>query len=280
MLFMGGIGFWDDFLKLKAKNEERDGGLSARAKFALQIIWAVGLVLFLWFDPEMRPLADRLMLPFMKNPLISSMTLAGSLIFMSIVIVGASNAVNLTDGLDGLAIGCANSVVLAYLILAYIAGHAVFAEYLQVPYVIGVGELTVFCGALLGAGLGFLWFNCHPAKIFMGDTGSLAIGGSIAVVSILIMQELLLLIVGGVFVIEAVSVIIQVFYFKYTRLKFGEGRRVFRRAPLHHHFEMLEKENAKKENRDVEVVETMITIRFWIISIIFALLGVATLKIR
>lgn len=280
MVFMGGIGFLDDYLKLKASATEHDGGLSVRSKFILQILWAAGLVLWLWFDPETRSLANQVMLPFMKEPFISSLSLVGSVIFLTIVIVGATNAVNLTDGLDGLAIGCSNSVIAAYLVLSYVAGHAVFSEYLQVPNVVGAGELSVFCGSLLGGGLGFLWFNCHPAKVFMGDTGSLAIGGSIAVVAILIMQELLLLIVGGVFVIEAVSVILQVGYFKYTRLKYGEGVRIFRRAPLHHHFEVLEKENAKKENRDEEVVETMITIRFWIISIIFALIGIATLKIR
>jgi phospho-N-acetylmuramoyl-pentapeptide-transferase len=208
------------------------------------------------------------------------MTLIGALLFLSLVIVGATNAVNITDGLDGLAIGCSNSVALAYLIMSYVAGHAVFAEYLQLPYVPGAGELTVFCGCLLGAGLGFLWYNCHPAQVFMGDTGSLALGGSIAMVSIMIMQELMLLIVGGVFVIEAASVLIQVGYFKFTRYRYGEGRRVFKRAPLHHHFELVEKERAEREGRDLEVVETMITTRFWVLSIIFALIGVATLKIR
>lgn len=280
MIYMGSVGFMDDYLKLRAAGRDYDGGLSARTKFLLQIVWAVGLVLWLWSDPVTQNLANCLMIPFKKDPLIPTMTIFGSIVFLSMVVVGASNAVNLTDGLDGLAIGCSNSVVLAYLILSYVAGHAVFADYLQVPNVPGAGELTVFCGSLLGAGLGFLWYNCHPARVFMGDTGSLAIGGSIAVVAILIMQELLLLIVGGVFVIEALSVIVQVGYFKYSRRKYGEGRRVFRRAPLHHHFEMLEKENAAREKRDVEVVETMITIRFWIVSIIFALIGVATLKIR
>ena len=152
-------------------------------------------------------------------------------IFMFLVLVGASNAVNLTDGLDGLAIGCTNSVVGAYLLLTYIAGHYNFAQYLQVPFVSGSGELCVFCGALLGAGFGFLWFNCHPAKVFMGDTGSLSLGGAIAMVAILIKQELLLIIVGGVFVIEALSVILQTGYFKFTRRKYGEGRRIFRCAP-------------------------------------------------
>jgi phospho-N-acetylmuramoyl-pentapeptide-transferase len=277
MLYMGAVGFLDDYLKLRKKQSE---GLTVRAKFSLQVLWSVILVLWLWYTPTLRPLASQLMLPFLKNPVVPSMTLVGALIFLSIVVVGASNAVNITDGLDGLAIGCTNSVALAYLLMAYVAGHAGFAEYLQVPFVRGAGELTVFCGCLLGAGLGFLWFNCHPARVFMGDTGSLALGGSIAVVSILIMQELTLLIVGGVFVIEAVSVIMQVGFFKYSRRRWGTGRRIFKRAPLHHHFELVEKEAAEREGRDVEVVETMITIRFWILSIIFALLGVATLKIR
>jgi phospho-N-acetylmuramoyl-pentapeptide-transferase len=201
-------------------------------------------------------------------------------VFMVLVLVGASNAVNLTDGLDGLAIGCTNSVVSAYLVLTYVAGHALFADYLQVPSVQGSDELTVFCGALLGAGLGFLWYNCHPAKIFMGDTGSLALGGAIAMLAILIKQELLLIIVGGVFVIEAASVVIQSSYFKYTRKRYGQGRRVFKCAPLHHHFEFVEKERAMDENRAPELVETVIVTRFWILSIIFALIGVATLKIR
>jgi phospho-N-acetylmuramoyl-pentapeptide-transferase len=277
LLYMGAVGFVDDFLKLRKKQSE---GLNVRAKLGLQVLWAVVIVLVLWNGDQTRLLAGQLMVPFLKHPLIPSMTLIGALLFLSLVIVGATNAVNITDGLDGLAIGCSNSVALAYLIMSYVAGHAVFAEYLQLPYVPGAGELTVFCGCLLGAGLGFLWYNCHPAQVFMGDTGSLALGGSIAMVSIMIMQELMLLIVGGVFVIEAASVLIQVGYFKFTRYRYGEGRRVFKRAPLHHHFELVEKERAEREGRDLEVVETMITTRFWVLSIIFALIGVATLKIR
>ena len=204
----------------------------------------------------------------------------GAFIFMFMVLVGASNAVNLTDGLDGLAIGCTNSVVGAYILLTYIAGHFNFAQYLQVPFVAGSGELCVFCGGLLGAGFGFLWFNCHPAKVFMGDTGSLSLGGAIAMVAILIKQELLLIIVGGVFVMEAISVILQTSYFKFTRKKYGEGRRIFRCAPLHHHFEFLEKARAIEQQRLPQLVETVIVTRFWILSIIFALIGIATLKIR
>jgi phospho-N-acetylmuramoyl-pentapeptide-transferase len=195
-------------------------------------------------------------------------------LFIVVIVVGSTNAVNLTDGLDGLAIGCSNAAAAAYLALAYVAGNAIFASYLLVPHVRGTEELTVFCGCLLGAGMGFLWYNCHPAQMFMGDTGSLALGGSIASVAICIKQELLLIIVGGVFVMEAASVMLQVASFKLT------GKRIFRCAPIHHHFEHVEKDKAKLEGRDIEVVETMVTTRFWILSIIFALIGVATLKIR
>ncbi len=271
---MGVLGFVDDYRKIKYRN-----GLGVKTKFAIQLAWALIIFSVLWAIPEMQGRLRDLMVPFVKHPLVD-LGLVGSFIFLFVVLVGASNAVNLTDGLDGLAIGCSNSVVAAYLLLTYVAGHYNFAEYLQVPFVRGSGELTVFCGALLGAGLGFLWYNCHPAKIFMGDTGSLALGGAIAMLAILIKQELLLIIVGGVFVMEAGSVMMQSTYFKYTRKRYGEGRRIFKCAPLHHHFEFLEKERAMEQNRPPELVETVIVTRFWILSIIFALIGVATLKIR
>lgn len=271
---MGLIGFLDDYLKIKRRN-----GLSVKAKFGAQFAWAGIVFAVLWSIPETRGRVRELMVPFVKHPILD-LGLTGGFLFLVFVLIGASNAVNLTDGLDGLAIGCSNSAAIAYLFLTYVAGHYNFAEYLQIPFVKGSGELAVFCGALLGAGLGFLWFNCHPAKIFMGDTGSLALGGAIAMLAILIKQELLLIIVGGVFVIEAASVVIQSGYFKYTRKRFGTGRRVFKCAPLHHHFEFLEKERAMDENRPPELVETVIVTRFWILSIIFALIGVATLKIR
>lgn len=271
---MGAIGFADDYLKIKRKS-----GLSAKMKFSAQLVWAAVVFAVLWSNPEMQARVRDLMVPFFKYPILD-LGLVGGFIFLVVVLVGASNAVNLTDGLDGLAIGCSNSAAVAYLFLTYVAGNYNFAEYLQVPFVLGTGELTVFCGALLGAGLGFLWYNCHPAKIFMGDTGSLAIGGAIAMLAILTKQELLLIIVGGVFVIEAASVVIQSGYFKYTKKRFGTGRRVFKCAPLHHHFEFVEKERAMDENRPPELVETIIVTRFWILSIIFALIGIATLKIR
>lgn len=271
MLVTGGIGFLDDYLKVSRK---RSKGLGARAKLVLQLLWAFIAVGILYAWPESRANVSKLMVPFMKDPLIANLSVAGTLIFCALVLTGSTNAVNLTDGLDGLATGCSNAAAVAYLVLAYVSGNAIFANYLQVPYVPGTGELAVFCGCLLGAGMGFLWFNCHPAKVFMGDTGSLALGGSIAMVAICVKQELLLIIVGGVFVMEALSVIIQVASFKLT------GKRVFLCSPLHHHFEFLEKARAEKEGRDLEVVETMITTRFWILSIIFALIGIATLKIR
>ncbi len=269
--FLGTIGFIDDYLKIR-----RDRGLSPRVKLLAQAGWTAVLLLALWTNGEVWPQAQQLMVPFVKDPLIPAMGLIGTFIFLFPVLVGASNAVNLTDGLDGLAIGCTNSAAAAYLAMAYVAGHFTFAEYLQVPFIRGGGELAVFCGALLGAGLGFLWFNCHPAKVFMGDTGSLAIGGGIAAVAILINQELVLIIVGGVFVIEAASVLLQQSWFKYTKKKYGAGRRIFLCAPLHHHFEY----KAKALGKSVDAYENRITVRFWILAIIFALVGVATLKIR
>ncbi|MCU0857769.1 MAG: phospho-N-acetylmuramoyl-pentapeptide-transferase [Pontiellaceae bacterium] len=276
--FLGAVGFIDDYLKIKRK--EGKGGLSSRTKMLAQVIWTLVLMFALCTNGQTHVRVYQLMVPFIKYPVISAMGFFGTLVFLFLVLVGSSNAVNLTDGLDGLAIGCTNSAAAAYLAMAYVAGHFAFAEYLQVPFVKGAGELAVFCGALLGSGLGFLWFNCHPAKVFMGDTGSLAIGGGIAAVAILIKQELVLIIVGGVFVMEAASVLIQTVWFKITKKMYGKGRRVFRCSPLHHHFEFIERDRATAEGRSVGAAENMITIRFWILSIIFALIGVATLKIR
>ncbi len=258
-IFMGAVGFMDDRAKLKGKNAK---GLSARAKFLLQVLWGVLMGVALLLIPETREHARQLMVPFCKGAVIQDMGWIASVIFVAVIIVGASNAVNLTDGLDGLAIGCSSSAALAYLVMAYAAGHRAFADYLFLPYIPGSGELAVFCGCLLGAGLGFLWYNCHPAQVFMGDTGSLALGGGIAMVAILVKQELVLVIVGGVFVMEAMSVILQVASFKLR------GKRIFACAPIHHHFELR------------KWSETQVTVRFWILSILFALLGVATLKIR
>lgn len=259
LCFMGAVGFWDDYSKLRRRNSD---GLSARAKLGLQALWTVVVVIALQSDPETAIRLRHLMVPFHKAPLINDMGLIAAFLMVLAVLVGATNAVNLTDGLDGLAIGCTSSVSLSYLVMSYLAGHAIFANYLYIPYVSGAGELTVFCGSMAGASLGFLWYNCHPAKVFMGDTGSLALGGGVAIVAVLIKQELVLVLVGGVFVMEAVSVILQVASFKLT------GKRIFRMAPIHHHFEKM------------DWSETQVTIRFWILSILFALLGLLTLKLR
>jgi phospho-N-acetylmuramoyl-pentapeptide-transferase len=259
LLYMGLVGFWDDFIKI---TRQRSKGLGARSKLLLQAAWVAIAVYALLHMPETRMHARRLMVPFLKDPLVERMPLIAVFGFVGLVVIGACNAVNLTDGLDGLAIGCSSSVALSYLVMAYATGHALFAEYLRIPFVAGSSELAVFCGCMAGACLGFLWYNCHPARVFMGDTGSLALGGAIGMVAVLIKQELVLVIVGGIFVIEAVSVIAQVASFKLR------GKRIFAMAPLHHHFEMK------------QWSETQVVVRFWILSIIFALLGILTLKIR
>src|SRR5437667_1098583 len=207
------------------------------------------------------------MVPFYKYPVATGAGAVGVTLTV-LTIVGSSNAVNLTDGLDGLAIGCTLIVSFVFVVLTYLAGNARAAAYLQIPYVPGAGELTVFCAAMIGAGLGFLWFNCHPAQVFMGDTGSLALGGALGIIAALIHQPLVLVIAGGVFVLEALSVIIQTSYFKYTRRKYGTGRRVFLMAPIHHHFE-------KKGWYESQVV-----MRFYILCVICALMALSTLKIR
>ncbi len=256
MLWLGAIGFIDDYQKFRNKN----WGLSPRAKFLGQVALALVLFIFLGLCPETRPIANKLALPLYKTPV--AVTGIVYLVFIFLVICGSSNAVNLTDGLDGLAIGCVLIVVAAYAVLSYIVGHLRFSDYLNVLYIGGSGELTVFCAALIGAGLGFLWFNSHPAQVFMGDTGALTLGGVIGVISVLVKKELWLLLIGGVFVLEALSVIIQVGSFKLR------GKRVFAMAPLHHHFEMR------------GMPETKITVRFWIIALIFALIGLGSLKLQ
>lgn len=262
MVYMAAIGFVDDYAKLTRKKNK---GLSARGKMGLQVLGAVLLVAALRSLPSGAGRLEEVMVPFMKSPLIHDMGFAVSLAWVILVVVGASNAVNLTDGLDGLAIGCSTSVAITYLALSYVAGHAAISSYLFVPYVQGAGELAVFCGCMAGACLGFLWFNCHPAQVFMGDTGSLSLGAAIALVALLIRQEVLMVLVGGVFVMEAGSVILQV-----ASYKLRGGKRIFAMSPLHHHFE-------KKANR---WSETQVVVRFWILSIIFALLGILSLKIR
>ena len=258
MLVLGSLGFTDDYLKVTKK---KSAGISGRYKMLIQIALALIVTTVFLTNPVLEVQARSLYVPFVKTPVVTNMGWY-TFLFFALVIVGSSNAVNLTDGLDGLAIGCTVTVAWAYALLAYAAGNFRIAEYLQVPFYAFAGELTVVCAALIGAGLGFLWFNCHPAKVFMGDTGSLAIGGMIGVVAICCKQELLLVVVGGVFVIEAVSVILQVISFKTT------GKRIFAMSPIHHHFELV----GWKENT--------VIVRFWILSGIFALLGLATLKLR
>ena len=258
MLSLGAVGFADDYLKVTKK---KSAGISGRFKLLFQIILAAIVTAVFLTSPLLEVQARSLYLPFFKAPVITNMGWF-TFLFFALVIVGSSNAVNLTDGLDGLAIGCTVTVAFAYALLSYAAGNFRIAEYLQVPFYPFTGELTVVCAALVGAGFGFLWFNCYPAKVFMGDTGSLAIGGMIGVVAICCKQELLLMVVGGVFVVEAVSVILQVLSFKLT------GRRIFAMSPIHHHFELV----GWKENT--------VIVRFWILSGVFALLGLATLKLR
>ena len=258
MVYLGALGFADDYLKVTKKKSD---GISGRIKLVFQIALALIVTAVFLTSPLLEVQARSLYVPFVKAPVIANMGWF-TFVFFLLVIVGSSNAVNLTDGLDGLAIGCTITVAFAYALLSYAAGNFRIAEYLQVPFYPFAGELTVVCSALISAGLGFLWFNCFPAKVFMGDTGSLSIGGMIGVVAICCKQELLLVVVGGVFVIEAVSVILQVMSFKLT------GKRIFVMSPLHHHFELT----GWKENT--------VIVRFWILSIIFALLGLATLKLR
>lgn len=250
----GVIGFVDDYKKVVEKNPK---GLTPKQKMFWQILLAaaVGIVLFV-----LPGFSEELFFPFFKklHPDLGLFYIP----FVTLVIVGASNAVNLTDGLDGLAIGPVSINAATYMIFAYIAGNFKLATYLQMPYVPGTGELSILCGAMVGAGLGFLWYNSYPAEVFMGDVGSLSLGGGLGTLAVLTKQEILLVIVGGVFVVEALSVIFQVGSYKYR------GKRIFRMAPIHHHFELK------------GVAEPKIIVRFWIISIILALVAISTLKLR
>lgn len=281
----GAVGWVDDWRKVVYKNPD---GLSAKAKYFWQSL--IGLVaaiyiafsisapdnervvqlFFQWvgsgFTLELPAKAD-LIVPFFKT-VSYPLGMFGFIALTYFVIVGTSNAVNLTDGLDGLAIMPTVLVGSALGIFAYVAGNAVFAKYLFVPYIAGAGELTVFCAALAGAGLGFLWFNAYPAEVFMGDVGALSLGAALGAVAVVVRQEIVLFIMGGVFVAETLSVMIQVSYFKYTKKRYGEGRRILLMAPLHHHFE---KSGWK---------ETQVVVRFWIITILLVLFGLSTLKIR
>jgi phospho-N-acetylmuramoyl-pentapeptide-transferase len=268
----GAIGFTDDYMKVIHK---RNLGLTARAKLGLQflvgILIAVALIamqtkamystkLMVPFVKQFRP--DLVIDRFMHNPGLWPIAFLIFIAFVAIVIVGSSNAVNLTDGLDGLAIGCTVIAAGALTVLTYVSGHATFANYLELQRMPQVGELTIFCGAMVGASIGFLWYNAHPAEVFMGDVGSLALGGAIGTVAVIIKQELLLPFIGGVFVIEGLSVVLQVASYKLRK------KRIFKMAPIHHHFELMGWSESK------------IIVRFWIASLIFALFALTTLKLR
>lgn len=266
VLVLAGLGFYDDYAKI---TQQSNKGTAANVKLWVQFSLAIFIAFYLLMDTRTTGLIREVMVPFEKRPVLTGMLGMGAgLLITVLAIVGSSNAVNLTDGLDGLAIGCTVIVSTVFIVLTYLAGNSRAAAYLQVPHVDGAGELTVFCASMLGAGLGFLWYNCHPAKVFMGDTGSLALGGALGIIAVLIHQPLILVIAGGVFVAEGLSVILQTGYFKYTKRKFGEGRRIFRMAPLHHHFEKLGWH------------ETQVVIRFYILCILCAVVALSTLKIR
>ena len=253
----GVVGWVDDYRKLVLKNSR---GLPGRWKYFWQSVIACIAVLYLYFDSSI-PIHTQLTIPFFKNCLINLGPMF--LVLAYFVIVGSSNAVNLTDGLDGLAIMPIVMVAGALGVFAYVSSNAVYAHYLSIQYVPNTGELTIFCASILGAGLGFLWYNSYPAQIFMGDVGSLALGAALGTVAIVVRQELVLLIMGGLFVIETVSVILQVGYFKCSG-----GKRLFKMAPLHHHFELKGWSEPK------------VIVRFWIITVVFVLCGLATLKLR
>ncbi len=266
VLVLAGLGFYDDYAKI---TQQSNKGTAANVKLWVQCGLALFIGFYLLMDKHTNSLVRDVMVPFVKYPILTgSVGLAVGLGITLMAIVGSSNAVNLTDGLDGLATGCTVIVAMVFVVFTYVAGNFRAASYLQVPYVDGAGELTVFCASMVGAGLGFLWYNCHPAKVFMGDTGSLALGGALGIVAVLIHQPLILVIAGGVFVLEGMSVILQTGYFKYSRRKYGEGRRIFRMAPLHHHFEKLGWH------------ETQVVIRFYILCLLCAVMALSTLKIR
>ncbi|HEU5071520.1 MAG TPA: phospho-N-acetylmuramoyl-pentapeptide-transferase [Verrucomicrobiae bacterium] len=259
-----GLGFYDDYAKI---TKQSGGGAASHVKLIVQFALAAFIGIYLWANPSTTKLVTEIMVPFEKHPVLTGVATLG-VILTVFTIVGSSNAVNLTDGLDGLAIGCTLIVSFVFLFLTYLAGNFKTASYLQIPYVAGAGELTVICGAMIGAGLGFLWFNCHPAQVFMGDTGSLPLGGALGIIAVLIHQPFVLVIAGGVFVMEATSVMLQTGWFKYTRLRYGTGRRIFLKAPLHHHFEMK------------GWYESQVVARFYILCFLFAVVALSTLKIR
>ena len=272
-LAFGGIGFADDYIKVVNR---RNLGLTSRAKLGLQILLSVAIAITLVMLEQQGSYSTRLVVPFFKQfrpdlaigalqhvPHLALLAFLPFIIFVVLVTVASSNAVNLTDGLDGLAIGCTIIAAAALTVLTYVSGHAVFSDYLEMQRMPMVGEVTVFCGSMVGASIGFLWYNAHPAEVFMGDVGSLALGGAIGTVAVVIKQELLLPFIGGIFVLETLSVILQVGSYKLRK-----GKRIFKMAPLHHHFELSGWSESK------------VITRFWIGALVFALLALTTLKLR
>jgi phospho-N-acetylmuramoyl-pentapeptide-transferase len=264
MVVLAALGFYDDYVKI---TKQTGRGAASRVKLWVQSLLALFIGVYLWWLPETRSLVSDIMVPFHKHPVLKDVFVIGLLLTVA-TIVGSSNAVNLTDGLDGLAIGCTVIVAMVFVVMTYVAGHVGAAQYLQIPPVRGAGELTVFCSGMVGAGLGFLWFNCHPAQVFMGDTGSLALGGVLGIIAVLIHQPLVLIIAGGVFVAEALSVVAQTLYFKYTRKRTGIGRRLFLMAPLHHHFEKR------------GWYESQVVTRFYILGVLCGVVALVNLKLR
>jgi phospho-N-acetylmuramoyl-pentapeptide-transferase len=257
MLWLGLLGFWDDYQKLIKKNPK---GLDSQTKFIFQTILALGVAIYLWFYPPYAQYATSINIPYFKNIFVN--LYFGYIFFAALVIVASSNAVNLTDGLDGLAIGNLTIAAFTLALFAYFSGHVKIASYLRLIPISGAGELSVFLAAIVGSGLGFLWFNAYPAQVFMGDTGSLFLGGALGITAVFIKQELILAVIAGVFVIEVLSVILQVYSFRHR------GKRIFKMAPIHHHFELS------------GWAEPKVTIRFWILGFIFAMISLASLKIR
>lgn len=256
-IWLGFLGYMDDFLKVIKKHPK---GLSPKLKLLAQIILAIAISIYIYFYPPNDIFRTKINIPYLKETYINLGLFY--IIFVLLIIVGSSNAVNLSDGLDGLAIGCIVICSFTYAIFAYVAGHAQIASYLKIIPVKGAGEIAVFLASIIGAGLGFLWFNGYPAEIFMGDTGALFLGGVVGLVAVFVKQEIILILVGAIFIIEVVSVVLQVYSYK------RYGRRIFKMAPIHHHFELL------------GWAEPKITLRFWIIGILFSLLALSSLKIR
>jgi phospho-N-acetylmuramoyl-pentapeptide-transferase len=268
LVWLGAVGAVDDWLKLTiGRRQGNRQGLASLEKLLFQLGLGIILCVFTYFHGHLVPDATQLYIPFIKHP-ITHLNIATFVVIGTLVMTGSSNAVNLTDGLDGLAAGCVAIASFTFLVLALIVGDPALSTYLKMPQILPAAQMAVLAGAMAGACLGFLWFNCNPAKVFMGDTGSLALGGLLGYISIVVRHELVLLLVGGIFVAEAVSVIIQVSYFKYSRRKYGQGRRIFLMAPLHHHFQRK------------GWTETQVVTRFWLIGAMLAMLSLATVKLR